>query len=206
MWDYQWVQHPVPLTDSLRSTIYDLSQGVTDFLTKLMILGQRYAIQSGVERLDEQVFLHVAATKMKLLQPALAALRSRDPKEMEKFEDLLPVDAQLAQMMLGDVQVTTDRISLLRGKYEKLVSTMANGERSPTKEPPAPANPNIQLAGLDLTVIPNVEDHTLALSRPPRVAPLSARLESTARVTEVLREVGWVANDPFEFEPAYQIA
>jgi hypothetical protein len=206
MWDYQWVQHPVPLTDSLRSTIYDLSQGVTDFLTKLMILGQRYAIQSGVERLDEQVFLHVAATKMKLLQPALAALRSRDPKEMEKFEDLLPVDAQLAQMMLGDVQVTSDRISLLRGKYEKLVSTMANGVRSPTKEPPAPANPNIQLAGLDLTVIPNVEDHTLALSRPPRVAPLSARLESTARVTEVLREVGWVANDPFEFEPAYQVA
>lgn len=206
MWDYQWVRNPTPLTDSLRSTIYDLSQGVTDFLTKLMILGQRYAIQSGVERLDEGVFLHVAATKMKLLQPAIAALRSKDPKEMKKFEDLLPVDAQLAQMMLGDVQVASDRISLLRGKYEKLVSTMTNSLSHSTLGQLSSVTPVIEFPALDQVTSLSEADHMFAQSGLPRVVPLSARLDRTEKVTDVMREAGWVANDPFEFERAYQIS
>ena len=51
---------------------------MTDFLAKLMILGQRYAIQANIETLNEQVFRHIADTKLKLLKPAIAALRSGD--------------------------------------------------------------------------------------------------------------------------------
>jgi hypothetical protein len=72
IWEYQWVHHVAPLTPEMRSTLYDLTQGVTDFLAKLMILGQRYAIQTGAEILTVESFKHVADTKMKLLKPLLA--------------------------------------------------------------------------------------------------------------------------------------
>ena len=114
MWKYQWVKRPAELSESLKEHIYDQTQGITDFLAKLMILGQRHAIQSGKETLDENVFRQVAATKMKLLQPALAALRSNDPEQMRLFDDLLPTDVQLAEMMKLNVDNLDSRIAVLR--------------------------------------------------------------------------------------------
>lgn len=111
----QWVRNPAPLTPELRATLYDLTQGVTDFLAKLMILGQRYAIQANIETLNIEVLRHVADTKMKLLKPAIAALRSRDPKAMRKFEDLLPTDVQIDSMMKETSQADVSQcLSILR--------------------------------------------------------------------------------------------
>src|SRR3546814_10561866 len=45
LWEYQWCREISPLTDDLFDVLYDLTQGVTDFLVKLLILGQRFAIQ-----------------------------------------------------------------------------------------------------------------------------------------------------------------
>ena len=98
-WSYQWVQKPAQLTPEIRSVLYEHTQGITDFLAKLMILGQRYAIQAKVETLTPETFTHVANTKMKLLKPALTVLKSRDVAAMKKFEDLLPLDEQLEGMM-----------------------------------------------------------------------------------------------------------
>ena len=206
MWDYQWVKHPVPLSISLRKTIYDLTQGVTDFLTKLMILSQRHAIQSGAETLNEQILAHVASTKMKLLQPAIAALRSNDPRQMSKFEDLLPVDEQLVEMMRGDLHVVSDRISLLRGKYKKLASTLDACR--------AHENSEVQNdSALGTGTLRHQESRTLkdlvptsALSNKSRSVPVSARLNASSKATDLLRSVSWIVEEPFEFEPAYQAA
>jgi hypothetical protein len=42
-WSYQWVQKPAPLTPEIRKVLYEHTQGITDLLAKLLILGQRYA-------------------------------------------------------------------------------------------------------------------------------------------------------------------
>lgn len=207
MWNYQWVKQPMPLTDSLRKTIYDLTQGVTDFLTKLMILGQRYAIQSGVEKLDELVFEHVAATKMKLLQPAIAALRSKDPKKMEKFEDLLPVDAQLTEMMQGGLHVVADRLALLRAKQEKLLSITSVEFGSAQPKPPqsAESTPTLPVRETIQERAPRVALSARTISSRP--TPLSARVANNSSGSlDMLREAGWLLSDPFEFERAYRAA
>ena len=116
IWEYQWIQKPAPLTPELRKVLYDLTQGITDFLAKLMILGQRYAIQANIETLNEHVFRHIADTKLKLLKPAIAALRSGDMAAMKKFEDLLPPDEQLEALMRTESSVSISHLAALRMK------------------------------------------------------------------------------------------
>lgn len=205
MWEYQWVKRPAELTEGLRAQIYDLTQGITDFLAKLMILGQRYAIQSGREKLDEHVFRHVSTTKMKLLQPALAALRSNDPERMRLFDDLLPTDLQLEEMMKMDVDTVDNRIALLRRKQESLYGKTSSG--------PPEAQDNTGQETSQPAGEPRVESRALrggqqgVLPLPPqRSIPLSAKLADHPDILALLRKEAWILEQPFEFEPAYRAA
>ena len=98
-WQYQWIRHAEPLTVEPRNVLYDLAQGVTDILIKLLVLAQRHAIHTGEEHLTARLLRTIADTRMQLLKPALDALRSGDTTRMAKFEDLLPPDTQIAAMM-----------------------------------------------------------------------------------------------------------
>ncbi|MFL1482365.1 ATP-binding protein, partial [Pseudomonas grimontii] len=82
LWSYQWCKQTAELTDEIFDTLYEHTQGVTDFLVKLLVLSQRYAVQSGSECLTAEVLVKVSNSKMQILKPALSALRSRDPKRM----------------------------------------------------------------------------------------------------------------------------
>ena len=211
MWDYQWVKQPVPLSENLKRRIYDLTQGVTDFLAKLMILGQRYAIQSGREKLDEGVFEHIAATKMKLLQPAIAALRSGDIERMAKFEDLLPTDVQLEEMMKEDVVVVSDRVSVLRRQRQALISsstsnTISENLADACTEQEVAKLPD-QATALGLVQVPKQCVVQEVLQVPgQRPIPLSAKLAEHSDPVALLRHSQWILENPFEFVPVYRAA
>lgn len=212
MWQYQWVQKPIKLSEGLRRQIYYYTQGVTDILAKLMILGQRYAIQSGREKLDGTVFKHVASTKMKLLEPALAALRSKDPKRMGRFEDLLPTDIQIEQMMKPDASTVNDRIGILLRQQGSAFGT------SPASQPQAP--PQVTATGQDTPQatgspvtcegkkVRGQRDgrHEVLPAPAQRPTPLSARLAEHSDVLELLQRADWILEKPFEFTPAYRVA
>lgn len=181
IWEYQWVTNPSPLTDSLRRTLYDLTQGVTDFLVKLMILGQRYAIQSNIETLTEEVFQHITDTKMKLLKPALAVLRSKDPLKMRKFEDLMPTDEQIEDMM-RDVGVisTESRISLLRkAKLSKDLD-------------------------VDTCASVNSENEPLAEKSSPTLVTISSTILDQTNPLSALQDANWLQVDSLEFSDSYR--
>jgi len=212
VWDYQWVRQPVELSENLREQIYDLTQGVTDFLAKLMILGQRYAIQSGRETLDETVFNHVATTKMKLLQPAIAALRSRDPEQMRRFEDLLPTDIQLEEMMMLDVSDGTDRIAVLLRQQGALGRPKSLGQAQAPSKTSEVGQKARQPAGSpeyqEGTEVDGQQDNARAMppSYAERPIPLCAMLVDNPDVMKLLKGADWILEKPFEFAPAYQVA
>lgn len=184
IWEYQWVNNIAPLTPVVRATLYDLTQGVTDFLAKLMILGQRYAIQSNVETLTEEVFKHVAETKMKLLRPLLAVLRSRDPKKMRKFEDLMPTDDQLNAMMEdAGVNSTENRLSVIR-------QAKANGTPVVLSAPSTPSAAQ--------------EPQTPLTNEGPTKITISATIAQAADPVDILRKANWLQVDPLEFSDAYR--
>lgn len=212
MWQYQWVKQPVELSEELRRQIYYLTQGVTDILAKLMILGQRYAIQSGQEKLDGTVFKHVTSTKMKLLQPALAALRSKDPKKMRRFEDLLPTDIQLDEMMKLDASTVNDRIGILLRQQSSSFGTSPASQSQVSPQANAIGQNAPQATGQHVTrddkKIRSQRDRgEEALPMPAqRPIPLSARLTKHSNVLELLRGANWILEEPFEFAPAYRVA
>ena len=112
---------------------------------------------------------------MQILKPALSALRSRDPKRMRQFDDLLPIEEQLNEMMVFDGLERADRLSLLRS----VVSREKPANTSPAREHQSPV----------AVAVENSEAKSLS----EHEAPLDA-----------LRAAGWLNEDLFEFSPMYQ--
>lgn len=184
--DYQWVQRPVELTPEIKDALYEYTQGVTDFLVKLLMLGQRYAIQAKIETLNPQVFSHVFNTKMRLLKPALEVLKSRDPEKMSKFDDLLPPDEILNEMLSEkEPTLSLDMLARLR--------------RSKPDTRPAQPSPSTPL---------NDEPSrpTSRIATRPAEQPASALIAAREDTRSALIEVGWLASDPLEFSETYALA
>ncbi|MBB3005010.1 hypothetical protein FHX57_007397 [Paraburkholderia tropica] len=184
-WQYQWIRHAEPLTAELRNVLYDLTQGVTDILIKLLVLAQRHAIHTGEERLTVRLLRTIADTRMQLLKPALDALRSGDTKRMARFEDLLPPDSQIAAMM-GVI----DRDA----RAPSQLSTLRDMRR-PVAASSARSSPDVcEVTGSPATSITNAgewiqsEARAIAVHEAPR---------------DALQDAGWLLEDALEFSTAY---
>jgi hypothetical protein len=172
------------LTPEMRTVLYDLTQGVTDFLIKLLVLAQRHAIHTGEERLTVRLLRTIADTRMQLLKPALGALRSGDAQRMAQFEDLLPADSQIAAMMGTqdrDERVST-RLSLLHALRRPKASHVTALVEDVESEPSA-----VTGAG---------EPEPVATSEASRLAACEDPLAA-------LGEAGWVSSDALEFSAVY---
>lgn len=179
LWEYQWVRHPAQLTPALAKNLYYHSQGITDILAKLLVLGQRYAIQSGIETLNESVFDHISATKLILLQPALDCLRTGNTGKLALFEDLMPTKEQLDEMMIVTQETTKSSLAILRS---------AKPDDSTRR---ARAAPVLQVE---------------ALVRRPAVrsaTSLARQIAETEDVESELIRQGWLTQDVLEFSPFY---
>lgn len=178
LWSYQWCKQTAELTPEIFDALYEHTQGVTDFLVKLLVLSQRYAIQSGSESLSAEIIAKVSNTKMQILKPALSALRSRDPARMRQFDDLLPIEEQLIDMMSFDGLPRSEGLALLRG-----VKPHTKPESAPpaavASKPTAPAAVAVETS------------EAKALSEQP---------DSLV----ALKSAGWINTDLFEFSPAYR--
>jgi hypothetical protein len=178
LWSYQWCKQTAELTDEIFDVLYEHTQGVTDFLVKLLVLSQRYAVQSGSECLTAEIIAKVSNSKMQILKPALSALRSRDPKRMRQFDDLLPIEEQLNDMMAFDGLVRADRLALLRSVVSREHPTNPTPVVS-TNKPQAPS-----AVAVEFSEAKALSEHD---------SPL-----------EALRAAGWINNDLFEFSPTYR--
>lgn len=88
MWRYQWTAKPSPLTPKLKKLIYDESQGITDIAIKLYMLAQWRAISTGVEEITPNIIKSVAKDSLKMVKPALDALKSGKQKLLMEFGDI----------------------------------------------------------------------------------------------------------------------
>lgn len=87
-WDYTYVSKKVPLTKQILDAWHAASAGNTAFAALAFTLSQRNEI-GGREVIDAAAFARTAATDMAFLQPAIAALRSNDPRKLRAFDDLI---------------------------------------------------------------------------------------------------------------------
>jgi len=142
VWRYQYVRYPTPLTRDLADTLYDESQGITDFAVKLFLLAQGRAIVTGLECLNGSVIRSVAADSLRLARPVLQALRGGDTSILSSLSDIHTIDFDTA---LRDIQ----RQKLLQELSSSVAASVpaeksaAHGVSSPSTTPDVPTSPTL---------------------------------------------------------------
>lgn len=121
LWKYQWLQKAEPLNPQLENTMYDLTQGVMDFVIKLFVLAQARAIVTGAERITPQLLIQVFEEEFKPVIPMLQALKSGISDNIQRFDDLLmpEVEARLLTIVQDIEQTTREFEPSLRPSGEK---------------------------------------------------------------------------------------
>ena len=94
MWKYQWIKHKCSLTEELKNTIYEETQGIIDVAVKLYGIAQIKAIFEGTERITPETIRTSAAESLKLVKPMLSALRTGDIRKIMQYEDIRPISIE----------------------------------------------------------------------------------------------------------------
>lgn len=110
LWKYQWTRDYTPINPEIRAVMYDESQGILDIVVKLFILAQFRALDIGEVRgtpelLTPQLLLKVAREDFRMVRPMLEALQKSDVKALLRYDDLLPLQIHVEQVMTAALHV-----------------------------------------------------------------------------------------------------
>lgn len=94
LWKFQWVRHPVPLTQGIENAMYHESQGIIDIVMKVFMLSQITAISDKTETVDEGTIHRTGALCLQGVQPMLIALRTNDNEAIARYRDIRPVEVE----------------------------------------------------------------------------------------------------------------
>lgn len=104
IWPYQWTRTKTELTDELRETLYEESQGITDIAIKLYAISQLRAISLGQDEvLSSGLIKTVAKDSLQLVRPMIEALKSGQLNEIGKYPDIQPVDYEKFYKQYADI-------------------------------------------------------------------------------------------------------
>ncbi len=89
---YQFVKKPLPATPEFAQLIIELTGGIHRLIIALWVAAHRVAFERKDDDLKDDDFKRAAETYLGPVGPAVAALRSKDPLRMARYEDLIPRD------------------------------------------------------------------------------------------------------------------
>jgi hypothetical protein len=96
LWRFQYVRKDSNHSDragvkkTLSDVLYDETQGIIDFAIKVFMFAQERAMETGHERITAELIRRVAKDKLKIPRLILKALKQKDMRVLERFEDLYP--------------------------------------------------------------------------------------------------------------------
>jgi hypothetical protein len=175
IWEYQWLQNKVELTDELNQTIYEESQGIVDIAVKLFALSQGRAIETGVETISPLLINKVAKDDLKLVQPMLKALKDGRLSELEKYEDIMPMD--IADY-LKHHQSKIDLRASIQKKKEQIAEKRKEQKTSLIEK--------VMLTLINLNIEPSLAEKCAV--KAIKELPGSSEVEITGRALQILTE------------------
>ncbi|WP_108016775.1 AAA family ATPase [Acidovorax sp. CF316] len=98
---YQYVARPLAPSDELVDLILTKTGGVQRLIIALWIAAHRVAFERKDDDLRLEDFQTAADTNFALVSGAVDALRSNDPRRLERYEDLYPRDPGLWAQIFG---------------------------------------------------------------------------------------------------------
>ncbi|MEP0915801.1 ATP-binding protein [Leptolyngbya sp. DQ-M1] len=94
LWKYQYVEKPSPVNSTLSDTLYEVTQGITDFAIKVYMLAQIRAIVDKEEIITKQNIELAAKESLRMANPILKALKENDIRILSTVEDVHPIDLE----------------------------------------------------------------------------------------------------------------
>jgi hypothetical protein len=88
LWTYQYVKHDTPLNEQLSKAVHDMSTGITDIAIKVYMFAQERAIDTGEERVTEEVIRSIPSTRLQLSEPVLSARRAGKSGALPHVKDI----------------------------------------------------------------------------------------------------------------------
>lgn len=185
VWQYQWVKKPAPLTEELKKAIFDVTQGILAVLIALLRAAQVYAIRNEIETVDSNVIRRVYEDQFVLLHPALAALKSKKSKRLEKFEDLLPPKDQLDALLRPSAnEHRADLLEKLLALNTKDIAEIASD-----------AGGNVKSSESSSSNAKERHNHESECLKPQEREQLLKRIESNPKMLELLRQAGLLPDE-----------
>ena len=111
LWQYQWTNVQTEISPEIREVLYDESQGILDIVVKLFMLAQLRLVsigevRRGPEVLTDKLLRKVAQEDFRIVRPMLDALRTNDKKALLKYDDLLPLQEHVNQVVASVLAAT----------------------------------------------------------------------------------------------------
>jgi hypothetical protein len=130
LWSYQYTQKLCRLTETICNTLYDVTQGITDFAVKVYMLAQIRAISNFEEVITEDSIYQTAKKSLRMAMPILEALKKQDTAILASVEDVIPLDID---KHLHDSQRDTNRSEQFRALTRVRTNTTSNSSSSPSE-------------------------------------------------------------------------
>lgn len=88
---YQYMAEPLEINVDVARLIFEFSAGIPRLIIALWVAAHRVALESpGSDKLSINDIKRAADTFLAPIKPAVSALRSKDPRLISRFEDLMP--------------------------------------------------------------------------------------------------------------------
>jgi len=102
LFGFQWIRNPTEANPLITDVLYEYSQGIIDVAIKLFATSQVRAIMDESETITGALIADVAHKELGMLVPMIDALRRKDERLLEEYDDIGPqkLDDVLAQLKL----------------------------------------------------------------------------------------------------------
>lgn len=88
LWEFSVMEENLPLSNDVKEVFYNHCQGVIAVAVMLFMFSQNMAISKGKKLLTTEIIKKTADEDLNLIKPMLKALRSGNPFEIAKFDDI----------------------------------------------------------------------------------------------------------------------
>lgn len=133
VWGYQWVRNPIELDETIVSTLYEYSQGITGIMLSLFVAAQVEAIDSALESVDKDLLRSVYLERFKPLHKILNALRSQNIGLLNRYDDLYM--KSLSELkddpVMGRIDMLRMQLAAAQENQLGILSLKSEGEGKP---------------------------------------------------------------------------
>jgi hypothetical protein len=91
LWQFQWNRRVVPLDQYMSNAMYACCQGIPDVAIKLFACAQWRALLDETETFSVETLYAILDAELLKLKPMLVAMRNKDPKALDAFDDIPPL-------------------------------------------------------------------------------------------------------------------